>query len=411
MSGFGSYGLKDFPKNEYKSRWEKAKKLMEEKHIDALLLTQDENVNYFSGFRYTWYIEVSYRNFLILPLDGEPTLVTPVSMRGNVEAMTWMENVTYFGKDLGGDPAEIVAEVLKKQGLSNKVIGTEIDHSMRIWVSQRDFEAIRRGLPKAEFVDASKLIWKLRTIKSPLEIEYTKRSVEISCKAFEKGFESLKEGMSECEFAKIIFKAMLDEGADLGPIKAGLNCRAGSERYTQYNARPSNRRFKKGDIVICDGGTTYMGYYSDITRLACIGKPSKKQREMFDIAREAEEVAVKAIRPEVKVSDVCAVALDVIKNGGFGEHLLSEGVGHGLGLEIHEPPWLELRSEERLQPGMIITVEPCIYDTPTVNFLKLKGGKYSIGGEGVFFVEDNILVTESGHENLSPLSKDLWIVS
>jgi Xaa-Pro dipeptidase len=166
---------------------------------------------------------------------------------------------------------------------------------------------------------------------------------------------------------------------------------------------------RKGDIVMLDGGTVYRGYWSDIIRQACIGEPSKKQEELYEIARKANEAAIEAVKPGVTVHEICNVALRTVRNAGFGQYLISEGVGHALGLQIHEPPWIRSGSQEKLEPGMVITLEPCLYDTPIAEYHRYKPNETGLGGVGIFAVEDDVLVTESGNDVLSLMPRDLWI--
>lgn len=414
VDGFKNFGMADFPKKEFELRWRNAQNLMDEQGIDAILLTQNENISYFTGFRQTYYYGVCY--YFVLPSEGEPVFVSPISMRGNIESMTWIDDARFFGKDAGGSAEAIIRELMKKLGMSNKTLGVELEgyglgQGMLIQAPYL-MEAIKRDISNVELVDASKLVWDMRVIKSPLEIEYIRKSVDISCKAFKTALESLRVGMTEKEYAGTVYKTMIDEGGVDTPLMAALNCRAGPERYTHFDTRPTDRKMRKGDWVMLDGGMTYRGYWSDITRQACIGPPSKKQEKLYEIALKATEAGIEAIGPGVHVQAVVDASFNAVKESGFEKHLISEGVGHGFGLSIHERPWLRLGVDAKLEPGMILAIEPTLYDTPIAEYLRNKPDASGLGGEGIFAVEDNLLVTSSGNEVLSgKLSKEAWVAN
>ena len=404
---------------EYEHRVERAQKLMHEHDIDVLLLISEENVNYFSGYRTTCaqaFIKDYPPSILILPANGSPCLILSISMRGNAEAMSSVDDLRFLGWDglenltnliFPKDIVKTTVRTIESEGLSNKTIGLELDRSMRVAISQNDFEGIKKGLPEATFVDAGQLIWEVRMVKSSLEVQHLRRSCEIACKGFRVGLESLKEGMSEKEFARAIYRGMLDAGCEDTPLQMWLNVKAGWDRYTMSDTRPTNRTFKKGDIVVLDGGTRYRGYFSDIARVACVGKPSKKQTEIYNIARQAQEIGIDNLRPGVHVRQVYASVMTFIKESGYNKYQMYEGIGHGIGLDFHEPPYFNSKSDVVLRPGMVVTVEPCMYDRPVIKGI-LEGD--IMPAEGLFFIEDMVLVTDGKPEILSPLRKDLFVV-
>jgi len=416
---YGLYGMADFPKSEYEGRIKRAQKAMHERRIDGLLITSEENVYYFSGYRTTaGFIKDYAPCVIILPAQGSPRSILSIAMRGNAEAMSSVSDVCYLGweglerlTDLRFSTGfvETIIKEIEPEGLGSQTIGVELNQSMRMGVSAKDFESIKSALSKATFVDAGPLIWELRMVKSSLEVQHLKRACDMACKGFQIGFKSLREGMSEREFARAVYIGMLDAGCEDNPVKMTLNTRAGLDRYAWCEARPSERIIKKGDIVILDnGGMLYRGYWADIARFACVGEPSKNQKELCDIAREAQEVGIDNLRPGVPVSQVYAKVMDFIKKSGYERYQMYEDAGHGIGLDIHEPPHFNYRSDVILRPGMVVTMEPTIYDIPVIKGI-LEG---SINpAEGLFFLEDEVLITDSKPEILSPLDRSMHIVS
>lgn len=400
--------MAEFPQEEYASRWDRIYQIMEREKIDGLLLGRYENIAYFSGYRrpskYQFVCDA-----LFLPRDCPPILLVPVDQRAQASAMTWLDDIRFH---VGSGTSVLFPNlstakgtglsVLRELDFEKKVIGVETNPQVSDQKSWNAFTA------RLDTRDADDLIWKVRMTKSPLEVQYIRKSVELASKAFKKALTSVRKGMSERELARIVYKSMLDGGVEDTPLSGLLNCKAGRDRYAMSDARPTNYKFRKGDIVILDGGMPYKGYWSDITRMSCIGKPSSRQRELFDACLEAEIAGVEAMQPGRKVSEVYKAAERVLEKKGVDKNRLpQEPFGHGLGLEIHEPPFIAPSSDVEIEPGMVFAIEPCLYDDQVLRSF-VEG--YSPGGEGIFFVEDNVLITKNGSENLSPISRSLNVV-
>jgi Xaa-Pro dipeptidase len=414
---YGRYGIADFPRSEHRKRVAKAQRLMREKAVDCLILTTETNIGYFCGYRGSASIEsVDYSTaFLILAADSDPVLVAHVSSRGNVEGMLALgraEYVYWEGVNAGGKyPTKIfdaVVNVIREiSPPETGTIGVEMGRRLHIAASLEFMDEIRRVLDRSSIVDASEIVWNCRMIKSGLEVDYLEKSCKITLSAYKETFDNVREGMTEKEVARQVYKGILDGAGEDMPLKMFLNIRAGPDRYTMCDTRPTERRLRKGDILILDGGFMYRGYFSDLTRLLCVGRPSRNQLELFETAREAEELGVRQLKAGVTAGKIWEDVMALIKDRGHVRNSLYEGIGHGIGLDIHEFPRIASNSEAVLEPGMVLTMEPCLYDEPVVKGI-LFGRKNSGLGEGVFFVEDEILVTESGNRILSKMSRDLY---
>jgi len=389
---------------------------MSQYNLDALLLTEEENLTYFSGLRKVLpnlsKARVYQTYFLILPRGAAPVLILPLQMRGNAEAMTWIDDVRFSVAGLAAmkpvDVLRLTVETMEEMNLADKAIGMEFGDLTRLDLSQNDFEAVKRGLPKARLVDCSELIWRLRMVKSPGEIECIRRASAMTCKAMEATLGSMKEGMTEREIARAFYKMLLDEGCEDTPLKAFISIRAGPTRYGMWDSRPSDTKIKRGDIIVLDGGTNFKGYSSDMIRLASVGKPSKKQQEMFEVALRAQEAAIQAVRSGTTCGEVYNSAAKVAEKAGYLKSLYATGCGHGIGLLVHEPPSLAKGSKVRLEPGMVLCVEPAFYDDKSLAYIH-RGGRGK-GEHGVFMVEDTVAVTQTGHESLTPIDKSLRTV-
>ena len=171
---------------------------------------------------------------------------------------------------------------------------------MHVAASLEFLDELRSKFPRTKYSDAAALIWSCRKIKSKLEIDYMTKSCEITCASFGMAFSKTKEGMTEKEVAREVYKGMLDGGGEDMPLKMFLNIRAGPERYSMCDTRPTERRLRRGDILLLDGGLRYRGYFSDLTRLLCVGSPTPRQRELFEAAREAEELGIRELKPGAK---------------------------------------------------------------------------------------------------------------
>lgn len=392
---------------------------MRDKNIDCLLISGESNIGYLSGYRGSASIEsVDYSPaFLILPQDRSPTLVTYVSSRGNVEAMLAVGRAEYVYWDgaaalLKSEHPETniltaVTETIR-ESLPSGVgkIGLELGRGLHIGSSLETVDALRKEFSESKMVDASEIIWNCRKIKSQLEVEYLQKACEITFVAYERAFSKTREGMTEKEVAREVYRGMLDQGGEDMPLKMFLNIRAGPDRYTMCDTRPTERKLRRGDILIVDGGFRYRGYFSDVTRLLSVGQPNDRQKELFETARYAEELGVKDMKAGARTGEIWNDVMELIEERKYLKNSLYEGIGHGIGLDIHEPPRIASNSLEILQPGMVMTMEPCLYDEPVVRGI-LSGGESL--GDGVFFVEDEVLITDSGNKLLADMPREIYV--
>lgn len=383
-----------FPVPEYKTRNRKAKELMEKNNIDALLLAQRMNIEYFSGALNTLWHCLDRTFAMVLPREGDPVLIIPTLLQCVTERTTWVKDVRCYASprknsERIGCPATIAA-TLEDLGLDRSVIGMESGYDMRINMPLREFEAIKGGIPDARFVDAYDVIWGCRVLKSKLEIERIEKASDITCDAIKTVFEKrIKEGMTEFDYSREMAMAFLEGGGD--PQEGFFYVGVMSDPWLgpMLDRAPTNRRIGKGDVLVADCGAGFGGYTSDMTRWAVLGKPPKKMEEFHDLAVQSTISANEAVRPNIPISNLVEAANVPFRKAGLPMAIAR--IGHGLGLETHEPPGLSVDNSDLIQPDMIFTIEPCLFAD---NF--------------IFWVEDTILVTKTGCRNLTPLPKDLW---
>ncbi len=322
-------------------------------NCDAVLISSPENMRYIAGFTGEGYVVIS---------NNERYVFTDSRYSEKAEE----ETEGYIVSE--GN----VFEYLEKFD----TVGVEEKH-----ITCLIADKIKNKVYKSEFLDS------MRMVKTPEEIEKIRIAEEIACRSFEKVLEYVSVGVRECDIAREFEYIMKKEGAQ-GPAFETIVI--SGKKTSLPHGVPSDKKLEKGDLVTMDFGCLYEGYRSDVTRTFCIGKANEKQREIYEIVKEAQQVGLDTIRCGITGREADAVARKVIEDRGYGEYF-RHALGHGVGLAIHELPNLSPRCEIVLKPGMIVTCEPGIY----------------IPDFGGVRIEDTVVVTENGIENLCRLSKDL----
>lgn len=388
----------EFPISEYENRIRKLAEKMKNVEMDAIILTTEENTRYFSGFQsIVWDSKVSTPAIVIITKEGDITLISSKGSLGTMTATSCLEekDIQIFSrldKKLPASLIDAMYKVLCNKNCQNGRIGMEIGEGFKLHFNHSHYLKTMDYLKKATILDASTILWEVRSIKSDLEIEIMKKTCDINIKMYEKAFNYIKPGeTTEEEVYRVMGMEAFRLGAE-GIIKMGIRC--GADRYSQGNCPPSNRIIGKGkhEVMLIDGGPCYKGYYSDIIRQAVVGKATDRQKEVYNGSVEACNKALSMIKPGVVVNEICNVVNDFIDKNGLGQFNYARGwMGHSIGMDVHETPTIKLGSEWQLKPGMILAVEPSIFEP----------------GVGMFGIEQNILVTESGYELLTPLTTEL----
>ena len=337
--------------------------------VQAFLVTDLTNIAYLSGFVGTAGMAI---------VDRRATLV--VDSRYHLQAQ---EQAPHFRVVLAENSLnETVTAILASRKAER--IGFE---SQNVTVAQhRD---LRKRLKGKKLVPTKDLVLELRMIKDDEEMSAIRRAVRTADRVAAEVIGGLRRGMRERDLAARINHLLVMDGARKPSFDAIV---ASGARSALVHGQPSQRRIGKRDLIIMDFGAERDGYCSDLTRTVTIGKPTRKQKEIYNIVLEAQQAARKAIRPGVLESEVDAVARKIIGDAGYGEYF-GHGLGHGVGRAVHELPTLSKRGKRRLQPGMVVTVEPGIY----------------IPGWGGVRIEDMVVVTRRGCRTLSRAPKELAV--
>jgi Xaa-Pro aminopeptidase len=357
--------------NEFEARREAVADGLRERKLDAVLIAAGPNLRYLSGF--------TGDNGNLLLLEGRAILFT--DPRFQIQAA---QETTCRVRIAKGPLVLDVVSAIRRLGVSS--IGYEPAR-----LTCEAFDALRSRLPmKAGLKPAPGWIEQIRMVKSPSEIELIRRSVQTNSRAFEQTSRHVRVGMKESDLAAELEYRMRRLGAEK-PIFETIV--AGGARSALPHAQPTGARLENGQLVVVDMGAQQEGYASDMTRMLHMGPPSAKVKRLYRAVLEAQLAGVNAVRAGVPTARVDAAARNVLKGYGL-DRAFVHSTGHGLGLEIHEPPRIGRRDKMRLAAGMAITIEPGVY----------------LEGFGGIRIEDTVVVTETGCEILTPTSKDLRVV-
>jgi len=265
-----------------------------------------------------------------------------------------------------------IAEQIRSQKL--KKIGFD---AMSLQMHQKFSKVLRNTKLEAK----SEYIWNLRRVKDEDELKKIRKAAELTVEGMQTAYNTIRTGLREYEVAAEIEYTMRTHGSYGTAFESII---ASGVRSAYPHGGCGNRKLKNGDVVVVDIGAAYKNYRGDMTRTFVVGKPSAKQEKIYTIVKTAQEKAFQKIRDGVKAAEPDAVARSIIDRAGYGEYFV-HGLGHGIGLEVHEQPVLNSTSKDVLKTGNVVTDEPGIY----------------IVGFGGFRIEDTVLVNKDKAERLT----------
>lgn len=349
-------------------RLEKFLSKFESLGIDGAFVFKDENRNYLSGF-------TGDDSFLFITKEKSYFITDSRYTEQAQNEVVGFEVVEYK------PPIhDFVASLVEKHNV--KRLGVEEDK-----LSFSDYIVYKEKLNGVELVQLEQTIEKIRMIKDAEEIKLIETAASIADKAFEHILGFIKVGMTEIEVALELEFFMKKLGASALSFPTIV---ASGNRSSLPHGTASEKVINEGDFITLDFGCVYKGYCSDMTRTIVLGKANEKQKEIYNTVLEANEAALKAVKPGISCAALDKIARDIIVERGYGERF-GHGLGHGVGREVHELPYVNARSKFDLEPGMVITDEPGIY----------------IPGFGGVRIEELVLVTEDGYRVLSKSPKHL----
>ncbi|WP_248925290.1 M24 family metallopeptidase [Paenibacillus hamazuiensis] len=354
------------------SRIAKLRTVLQENGLEALLVTNAFNRFYLTGFS-------GSAGYVLITGSKAYLLVDFRYTTQAAEQAAQFEIVEHAVK-----PMDTVKELLS--GLGIRRIGFEQQD-----VTYGGYISYREQLGSIELVATDSLVENLRMVKDEQEIAVMQEAADLADRTFSHILGFIKPGVSERELAVELEMFMRRHGATSTSFETIV---ASGERSALPHGKASDRVLKWNEFVKFDFGALYKGYCSDITRTVVLGQPTEQHKKIYDIVREAQSYALEHIKPGMTGIEADALARGVIAKYGYADHF-GHGLGHGLGLEIHEAPRLSKTGETVLAPGMMVTVEPGIY----------------IPGFGGVRIEDDVVITEQGLRILTHSSKDLIVIN
>ena len=370
-----------FPQSEYEHRLARAQRLMNNASLDAIFVTTPPNVRYFSGFDTQFWESPTRPWFLVVPREGKPIAVIPeIGVAGMLS--TWVDDVRSWQAPCPEDDGvSLLSEALAQLPRRFGRIGAELGRESVLRMPIIDLERVRDALPGLDITDGAPVIRALRMIKSEAEIE----KLRFICSIVSDGFEALPGlltlGDSERDATNKLRMDILNRGADNVPFMPGVS---GPGGYDNIIMGPSDRVMASGDILIIDTGCVYDGYYSDFDRNFGFGTVSDAAKRAHEVVWEATRAGIEAARPGATTTDVWRAQAEVLDAGGSLENNVGR-MGHGLGLQLTEPPSNMPGDDTVLEPGLVLTIEP--------------GMMYAQGKMLVH--EENLVVREGGAQLLS----------
>ncbi len=378
----------DLKPAEYERRLETIQRLMTEQKLDALFLCNEASFRYFTG-----HISLRWMNTLmplsaVVPRKGKPS----VMMSAAEVAIAEHNPAIGRGYAVTGDQRIGVPQMkqaLLDLGVSAGRVGGEFDSNTRMLMPLHDFQALQSKLPSVEWVDASDLIWQLRQCKSSAELAYMRKAVKITDAGYAAIFATACPGMTERDIHDTMLATVMQLGADRpGFIPVGSRSPGDAHAFDIGQRIATDRIVQEGDLVQMDAGAVVHGYWSDFSRIFCVGRADERWQEEYRLLHTSLRDCIAACRPGLPIRELVVPHLKNLSDSPYAadaERFRNGGrIGHAIGLDLIEPPFLHLENNAVLQPGMVLTIEPSL-----------------IFGDDYMMIEEDVLITADGYEVLS----------
>jgi Xaa-Pro aminopeptidase len=362
-------------------RLTRLRELMRAHGLDAVAIVPGANLFYLAGLDFHTKLRLTTA---LIPLEGEPALVLPQMEAERAAAQARAPLRHYVWGDADG-PSAAIAQAAADLGLARRSIAVE--HTvMRVF----ELRALETAAPGCTISDATPLLAKLRMAKDAAELVAMGAAVRVIEAALREALAQARVGMTERELAEIWDRGIRAAGSTPSfPATVAAGPNGASPHHTN-----SDRPLQPGDLVVLDGGAYVDGYASDITRTVAVGEISDEARRVYELVLRANEAGRAAANvPSTTGEAIDKAARDVIEAGGYGAQFIHR-TGHGLGIDIHEPPFIVAGSRDPLPRGATFTVEPGVY----------LAGRFGVR------IEDDMVITESGAECLTTFPRELLVI-
>lgn len=375
-----------FSEEEFAARLQRAQVMMRDRQLDALLLTEEHEVRYFTGFLTQFWLSPTRPWFLIVPLDGKPIAVIPsigeVGMRD-----TWIDEVyCWSAPQPEDDGISLLVNTLTRLPRRFGQLGMPLGAETKLRMPARDFSRLVDEIPFFQLQDCGELLHRLMVVKSTAEINKIRHICQIASDSFVALPDYAQSGLTERQAVKRMRMDLLERGADEVPFIVSAS---GPDGYDNIIMGPTDRLLNEGDLLIIDTGARFDGYYCDFDRNFAFGQASDDTRAAYDAVYRSTEAGLAAARPGVTTSDLWRAMWAVLEEAGAQGNSVGR-MGHGLGMRLTEWPSNTPTDDTVLEPGMVLTLEP--------------GMGYTNGKQMVH--EENIVITESGAELLTKRASD-----
>lgn len=353
--------------DERSAREDRTRAALESQGIDLLVATPGTNLHWLTGLSLHRMLRLTA---FVLPREGAPFLVCPAFEESNVRRQ--VSDIDILPWDESIEPYALLAgRIVDRFGASARV---GVEPTTWFWQAEK----MRAALPSARLVDGGIVLERLRAVKSAHEVACIRRAGDFAEAAAHVARLHLREGLTELEAAEVLVES----------VRIGREYHEPLVQFGANSAIPhataGATELARGDMVLFDLSGMVEGYLSDITRMSCLGDATPEMKKVYDIVLEAQRAAIAAAGPGVPCEEVDRAARRVITRAGYGE-FFTHRTGHGLGLDIHEPPFLVEGNTVLLEPGHVVTIEPGIY----------LPGRFGVR------IEDDLLITDTGTELLT----------
>lgn len=370
-----------FSTPEFERRLLRAQEIMTQHRLDALLVTTPPNIRYFSGFDSQFWESPTRPWFLVVPRGAAPIAVIP-EIGVPEMAMTFVREIRAWPAPRPSDDGvSLLADTLAGVSRQFGRIGAELGREMALRMPVTEFLALRERLGNAEVVDGTPCLWQIRMVKTPAEVEHIRHVCQLASEAYEALPGKLKPGDTERDASRRLRIDILERGADSVPFMPAIS---GPGGVAQIVCGPHDRALQEGDILFIDTGSTYDGYYCDFDRNYAIGRVADAARRAHEAVWDATEAGLKAAVPGATTDQVWQAMAAILESAGSLGNNVGR-MGHGLGMQLTEPPSNMPGDGTVLREGMVLTIEP--------------GMEYAPGKMIVH--EENVVVTPDGAELLT----------